>query len=162
MIPGFAFDYEFADFRIFFEIMGFWTPEYVEKKLGQLETLEDVEFPEHERVGRTLVRPSVLDEIAAELDAGDPLFDAEAVFDDYGVEEDSALLSELGYAVEWDGLSGGSIRSKEWVSGASWTLSFTDAIDGPRSAAVQCGGERRPTSERGLDSRSAVALGLVR
>jgi len=44
MIPDFAFDYQYADFRIFFEIMGFWTPEYVEKKLGQLETLEDVEM----------------------------------------------------------------------------------------------------------------------
>jgi hypothetical protein len=44
MIPDFAFDYKFADFRVFFEIMGFWTPEYVEKKLEQLDAVEDVEM----------------------------------------------------------------------------------------------------------------------
>ncbi|MFQ3476100.1 DUF790 family protein [Halonotius sp. F2-221B] len=44
MIPDFAFDYRFADFRVYFEVMGFWTPEYVEKKLGQLATVEDVEL----------------------------------------------------------------------------------------------------------------------
>ena len=44
MIPDFAFDYAFADFRVYFEVMGFWTPEYVEKKLGQLATVEDVEL----------------------------------------------------------------------------------------------------------------------
>jgi len=26
MIPDFAFDYDHADFRLFFEVMGFWTP----------------------------------------------------------------------------------------------------------------------------------------
>ncbi len=53
MIPDFAFDYAPAGaeskpvaerFRVYFEIMGFWTPEYVEKKLSQLETVEDVEL----------------------------------------------------------------------------------------------------------------------
>jgi len=44
MIPDFAFDYAFADFRVYFEVMGFWTPEYVEKKLGQLGSVEDVEL----------------------------------------------------------------------------------------------------------------------
>ena len=44
MIPDFAFDYRFADFRVYFEVMGFWTPEYVEKKLGQLAGVEDVEL----------------------------------------------------------------------------------------------------------------------
>ncbi|MDX1748195.1 MAG: DUF790 family protein, partial [Halobacteriales archaeon] len=44
MIPDFAFEYAYADFRVFFEIMGFWTPEYVAKKLDQLETVEDVEM----------------------------------------------------------------------------------------------------------------------
>ncbi|WP_246987476.1 DUF790 family protein [Halorientalis marina] len=42
VIPDFAFDYRHADFRVFFEIMGFWTPEYVEKKLAQLDAVEDV------------------------------------------------------------------------------------------------------------------------
>ncbi len=197
MIPDFAFDYKFADFHVFFEIMGFWTPEYVEKKLGQLETLEDVEmlvavdeslgvgeeiaardhraipysgnvrikdvrdalrryedelvaadaasvpdelrpdadvvslddvaaehgvseqalddvrFPDHERIGQTLIRAAVLDELRAELEPGVSLGDAEALFEERGIEEDSALLSELGYRVEWEGLSGGTIRSKE-------------------------------------------------
>ena len=44
MIPDFAFDYDHADFRLFFEVMGFWTPEYVEKKLGQLADVEDVDL----------------------------------------------------------------------------------------------------------------------
>jgi predicted nuclease of restriction endonuclease-like RecB superfamily len=44
MIPDFAFDYRYADFRVYFEVMGFWTPEYVDKKLSQLETVEDVDL----------------------------------------------------------------------------------------------------------------------
>jgi len=44
MIPDFAFDYQYADFRVYFEVMGFWTPEYVAKKLDQLATVEDVEL----------------------------------------------------------------------------------------------------------------------
>ena len=44
MIPDFAFDYKYGNFRVYFEVMGFWTPEYVEKKLGQLESVEDVEL----------------------------------------------------------------------------------------------------------------------
>jgi predicted nuclease of restriction endonuclease-like RecB superfamily len=196
MIPDFAFDYEHADFRVFFEIMGFWTPEYVEKKLSQLETVEDVEllvavdeslgvgeeiaardhraipysgtirlkdvrdalrryerdlvaesaadlpdelvpeadtisletladehgvsedaiesksFPDHERVGRTLVRPVVLDELADEIEVGMAFSEVEAVLADRGFEDASAVLSELGFAVEWEGLSGGTIRER--------------------------------------------------
>ncbi|MFC7080973.1 DUF790 family protein [Halorussus caseinilyticus] len=196
MIPDFAFDYEHADFRVFFEIMGFWTPEYVEKKLGQLETVEDVEmlvavdeslgvgedieardhraisysgtirlkevrdalrryeeelvaesaadlpdelvpeadvttlaslarargvsedaiegqsFPDHERVGRTLVRPAVLAALADEIETGMTFADAEDALADRGVEDASAVLSELGYAVEWEGLSGGTVVEK--------------------------------------------------
>jgi predicted nuclease of restriction endonuclease-like RecB superfamily len=44
MIPDFAFDYKYGEFRVFFEIMGFWTPDYVAKKLGQLADVEDVEL----------------------------------------------------------------------------------------------------------------------
>jgi hypothetical protein len=193
MIPDFAFDWPHGDFRVFLEIMGFWTPEYVEKKLSQLDTVEDVEllvavdeslgvgddieardhraipytgtvrvkdvravlrryeddlvaesaaalpdelrpeddvvdlatladrhgtseealdgksFPEHERVGRTLVRPTVLDALADDLDAGMDYADAEAVLDEYGIEDASALLSRLGYRVEWEGLGGGRL-----------------------------------------------------
>ncbi|WP_430506103.1 DUF790 family protein [Haloparvum sp. PAK95] len=202
MIPDFAFDYDHADFRVFFEVMGFWTPEYVEKKLGQLADVEDVElivavdeslgvgediaardhrvvtysgtvpikdvvavlreyeadlvadasadlpetlapdadvvtletvaanhgvaveaiedrtFPDHERVGRTLVRPAVLEAVDEAISAGDALADAETLLDEYGIEDTSAILSALGYRVEWEGLGGGTVRTKD----ASWTF----------------------------------------
>ena len=197
MIPDFAFDYRYADFRVFFEIMGFWTPEYVEKKLGQLETVEDVEmrvavdeslgvseqieardhraitysgsislkdvraalrryenqlvaetvsdlpdelrpdtdvttleelatehgvsensledvsYPDHERIGRTLVRSTVLDELNGEIEAQMTLSEVKELLAEYDIEDASALLSELGYVVEWEGLSGGTVRRKE-------------------------------------------------
>ena len=196
MIPDFAFDYKFADYRVFFEIMGFWTPEYVEKKLGQLEAVEDVEllvavdeslgvseaieardhraipysgsvrlkdvrdalrryeeqlvtesrdrlpdalepdadvislselaadhgvsedaldevsFPDHRRVGRTMIRPAVLDDMASELEAGLSLSAVEEIVESHGVSETSAVLSELGYEVAWEGLGGGTLREK--------------------------------------------------
>ncbi|MCU4924590.1 DUF790 family protein [Halobacteria archaeon AArc-dxtr1] len=196
MIPDFAFEYQYSDFRLFFEIMGFWTPQYVKKKLEQLDKLEDVDmlvavdeslgvgeeiaardhraipysgsvrlkdvaavlreyeadlvaesaaalpdelvpeadaidlatlaaergvsetaleavaFPAHERVGRTLVRPALLDELAAEIDDGMTLAEAERVLDDSGIDDASAVLSRLGYRVEWEGLSGGTVRSQ--------------------------------------------------
>jgi predicted nuclease of restriction endonuclease-like RecB superfamily len=196
MIPDFAFDYRFADFRVYFEIMGFWTPEYVEKKLDQLDTLENVEmvvavdeslgvgeeieardhraipysgsvrvkdvrdalrryeddlatasaadvpealtpaadvidladlaaehgvsedvlddrsFPDHERVGRTLVRPAVLTAIDEAIEAGMSLSAVEEVLDEYGIEDASATLSRLGYRVEWEGLGGGTITER--------------------------------------------------
>ncbi|WP_338742224.1 DUF790 family protein [Haloplanus salilacus] len=196
MIPDFAFDYRFTDFRVFFEIMGFWTPEYVEKKLGQLADLEDVEmlvavdeslgvgeaieardhraipytgsvrvksvvdalrryeerlvaetraglpdelrpeadavslstvaeehgvsedalddvvFPDHERVGGWLLRPALLSALADDLAPGMSLDAAEERLADCGVTETSAVLSRLGYEVVWDGLSGGTLREK--------------------------------------------------
>ncbi|QKY21584.1 DUF790 family protein [Halolamina sp. CBA1230] len=205
MIPDFAFDYapagaeveSVADrFRVYFEIMGFWTPEYVEKKLSQLETVEDVEllvavdeslaaseaieardhraipysgsvrvkdvldalrefeddlvadaaaelpeeivpdadaisladvaaeygvsvdavedqsFPDHRLVGRTLVRPGVLESAGEEIESGMALSDAEAALETYGLTDASAALSALGYRVEWEGLSGGTVREK--------------------------------------------------
>jgi hypothetical protein len=209
MIPDFAFDYRPAGaddgtefdagvegFRVYFEIMGFWTPDYVEKKLDQLDGVEDVEllvavdeslgvgeeieardhrviqysgrvrvkdvvdvlreyeaelvadaaaslpaeltptedaislatlaeghgvsedaladvsFPEHEQVGRTLVRPDVLDRVGGDLDAGMSLADAEARLERAGLTDTSAVLSRLGYRVEWDGLSGGVLTEK--------------------------------------------------
>ena len=197
MIPDFAFDYEHADFRLFFEVMGFWTPEYVEKKLGQLAAVEDVDllvavdeslgvgeavaardhrvvtysgtvrvkevvdvlreyeaefvaeaaadlpdsfepeddvlalaaladrhgvsetavedgpFPEHELVGRTLVRPAVLERIGDAIADGSPLSAVEETLDEYGIDDASATLSALGYRVEWEGLGGGTVRKKE-------------------------------------------------
>jgi len=215
VIPDFAFDYCHADFRVYFEIMGFWTPEYVAKKLDRLAELEDVEmivavdetlgvgetddvealtesgaadaeiearghraipysgtvrvkdvretlrryeddlvatsvaalpdemipdadvttiaavaadygvsedaiedqlFPEHEQVGRTLVRPAVLDELAAEIEAGMDLNTAEAILDERGIDDASAALARLGYRVEWEGLGGGTITQREGAS----------------------------------------------
>jgi predicted nuclease of restriction endonuclease-like RecB superfamily len=195
VIPDFAFAYDHADFRVFFEIMGFWTPEYVEKKLARFADLEDVaflvaydeslgvgeaiereghraipytgtvrlkdvrdalrpyedrlsgasadrlpdalvpdadavtiadlaaehavpesaieavEFPAHDRVGRTLVRPRVLAELAEDLEAGMTLSAAKRVLDERGIDDASAALSRLGYRVEWEGLHGGSLRT---------------------------------------------------
>ncbi|WP_336037058.1 DUF790 family protein [Halobacterium yunchengense] len=195
MVPDFAFDYDYGSERVYFEIVGFWTPEYVEKKLAQLDAtdevllvavdrdlgvgedvaardhrvveyagsvrvkdvvdalrdleadlvaesaaalpdelapeadavtlealaerrgvsedaVEAVSFPEHEVVGRTLVRPAVLDAIDADLEAGLSRSEAEAVVAEHGVGDASAVFSRLGYRVEWDGLSGGTLREK--------------------------------------------------
>ncbi|MFD1513520.1 DUF790 family protein [Halomarina rubra] len=196
VIPDFAFDYDHAPFRVFFEIMGFWTPEYVAKKLSRLADLEDVEllvavdeslgvgedlealdhraipyrgtvrvkdvrdalrryedelvaasaaslpgevrpdadvttiaalaaeygvsedavegkpFPDHERVGRTLIRPAVLEALAGRVEAGMALADAEAVLAEEGITDASAVLSRLGYRVEWEGLSGGTLHER--------------------------------------------------
>jgi predicted nuclease of restriction endonuclease-like RecB superfamily len=209
VIPDFAFDWRHGDFRVYFEIMGFWTPEYVEKKLSRLADLEDVDllvavdeslgvaegttdrtgtgdaaaeieardhraipysgtvrvkdvrdalreyeerldaraiadlpdklrpdadvvtlaalaadhgvseraiesvtFPEHERVGRTLVRPAVIETLADRIEAGMDLATAETILDEYGIDDASATLSLLGYRVEWEGLAGGTVREK--------------------------------------------------
>ena len=214
MIPDFAFDWKHGvpdvasgdsgagkatssrGFRVFFEIMGFWTPEYVAKKLDQIRGVEDVEllvavdeslgvgealeardaraipysgtvrlrdvrdalrryedrlndeqaatlpdelvpdpdvielttlaaehgvsetaiegraFPEHERVGRTLVRPAVLDSLAGEIEPGIDLSTVEERLEEHGIEDTSAMLSRLGYRVEWAGLSGGIVRER--------------------------------------------------
>jgi hypothetical protein len=209
MIPDFAFDYrpagatggsEFDDrpdgFRVYFEIMGFWTPDYVEKKLAQFADVEDVEllvavdeslgvgeavaardhrvvtysgrvrvkdvvdvlreyetelvaaaaadlpaelvpdedvvalsavaerhgvsedaladvsFPDHERVGRTLVRPATLSRVAEAVEPGASLADAEATLAEFGLSDASAVLSRVGYRVEWTGLDGGVVREK--------------------------------------------------
>jgi hypothetical protein len=197
MIPDFAFDYLHADFRLFFEIVGFWTPEYVEKKLETLERVEDVDmlvavdeslgigeeiaardhrvipysgtvrvkavrdalrtyenrlvadaaaglpeelvpdgdvvaladlaadydvsvdaiegraFPEHDRVGRTLIRPGVLEALEARIEPGSRLSEVEDVLGEYGISDASAVLSVLGYRVAWEGLGGGTIRRIE-------------------------------------------------
>jgi predicted nuclease of restriction endonuclease-like RecB superfamily len=186
-----------APFRVFFEIMGFWTPEYVEKKLARLDALEDVEmlvavdeslgvgdeieatdnraipyagtvnvkdvrdalrpyeerlvresaaaipdklqpddpvisltdlaseygvsedaledvaFPAHELVGRTLIDPTVLAELAAEIQPGMTYETATERLDAHGIEDDSATLARLGYRVAWEGLGSGTIELRE-------------------------------------------------
>ncbi|WP_336338905.1 DUF790 family protein [Haloarcula brevis] len=215
VIPDFAFDWrpgadtgvretgrgadgaDEAPFRVFFEIMGFWTPEYVEKKLARLDALEDVEllvavdeslgvgeeidatdaraipyagtvsvkavrdalrpyeerlvresaaaipdelrpdapvvsladlageygvsedalegvaFPAHEQVGRTLVAPAVLEELAADIQPGMDYETASDRLADRGIADDSAALARLGYRVAWEGLGGGTIEPRE-------------------------------------------------
>ncbi len=196
VIPDFAFEWIYGDFRVFFEIMGFWTPEYVEKKLSRFEDLEDVAFlvaydeslgvgdaiestghraipyttsvrlkdirdalrpyeatlraesaasvpetvipdadvvtmaelaetygvpestiesvttPKHELIGRTFVRPGVLRSIDADLSSGQTLSAVEELLDEYDLDETSAILSRLGYRIEWNGLSGGILCEK--------------------------------------------------
>ncbi|MFB6090312.1 MAG: DUF790 family protein [Halobellus sp.] len=203
MIPDFAFDYrpggaDEPELRVFFEVMGFWTPEYVEKKLEQFgsiaddvellvavdeslgvgeeiealdhrvvtftdrvrvkdvvdalreyevdlidaaaeslpdalapdedvvdlddlasergvsaDAMESVSFPDHERVGRTLIRPSVLDALSGKIGPGMSLSEAETVLEEHGVGDASAVLSRLGYRVAWEGLGGGTVEQKE-------------------------------------------------
>jgi hypothetical protein len=198
VIPDFAFDYRHGErpFRVFFEIMGFWTPEYVEKKLSRLADLEDVamlvavdeslgvgedveqltdgaipyrdtvrvkdvvdalrdyeaelvadaaaalpdelvpeddavtlatlatrlgvsedavtdaSFPDHERVGRTLVSPALLERLDGRIEPGMDLSAVETTLDEVGLDDASAVLSRLGYRVEWEGLGGGTVRRK--------------------------------------------------
>jgi len=195
VVPDFAFDWAHGGFRVYFEIMGFWTPEYVAKKLDRLadtehellvavdeslgvgeaieardhraipysgtvrlkdvrdalrgyeadlvaeaaaslpdelrpeadvvtiasladghgvseSALEDKRFPDHERVGRTLVRPAVLESLTERIEAGMSLEAAETVLDEYGIDDASAVLAELGFRVEWEGLSGGILRER--------------------------------------------------
>jgi predicted nuclease of restriction endonuclease-like RecB superfamily len=209
VIPDFAFDWRpggerevrdtasgDTELRVFFEVMGFWTPEYVEKKLDRLADVDDVEllvavdesldvgeqieardhraipysgtirvkdvrdalrpyeralvaasaadlaeelrpaadvvsladlaeeygvsedavedkrFPDHERVGRTLIRPSVLASLADQIELGQSLSAVEELLAARGIDDDGAVLSRLGYRVEWDGLSGGTVRER--------------------------------------------------
>lgn len=196
MIPDFAFDWKHGGFRVYFEIMGFWTPEYVTKKLDRLAAVDGLEmlvavdeslgvgeeietrdhraipysgqvqikdvrnalrryeeelvaaaeadlpdeirpesdvvtleslaesyavsesalegklFPEHERVGRTLVRPAVLDDLEEEIEEGMSFESAEAAIEDAGIDDASAVLATLGYRVEWEGLSGGTVQKR--------------------------------------------------
>ena len=72
----------------------------------------DVATPEHERIGRTLIRPAVLDSLAEEIEPGMDLADAEAVLEAYDIADSSAVLSRLGYRVEWDGLAGGVLAER--------------------------------------------------
>ena len=192
-VPDFAFVYDHADFRVFFEIVGFWTPAYLDKKLAQFRGLEDVAtlvavdeslgvgeataatgrdvvtytdsvrpkdvvdvlrrhesdlraaataslpatlspdadavpvadlaaeygvptdalaevtFPDHERVGDTLVRPAVLAAVAADLAAGQSFETAGERLADAGIDDAAAALSRLGYRVAWEGLGGGTL-----------------------------------------------------
>jgi len=196
VVPDFAFDWQRGEFRVYFEIMGFWTPEYIERKLSRLADVEDLEllvavdeslgvgeeieardhraltysgdvdlktvraalrryerrlvadaaaalpdelepeadvvsvstvatehgvseatldevsFPAHERVGRTLLRPGVLADIDSELVDGMQFAAVETVLSRYGIEETSPLLARLGYRVEWEGLGGGVLRER--------------------------------------------------
>ncbi len=196
IIPDFALDWKYGDFRVYFEIMGFWTPEYVEKKLDRLAAVDDVElliavdeslgvgddiesrdhraipyagsvnikdirnalrryedelvaetanelpeeltpeddvitlatlakeygvsesaleakgFPAHERVGRTLLRPAVLDSLREKIEAGMTLETVDEICSEAGIEETSSVLSTLGFRVEWEGLGGGTVRKR--------------------------------------------------
>ncbi|MDX1747502.1 MAG: hypothetical protein R3324_16330, partial [Halobacteriales archaeon] len=78
-----------------------------------VDVIEALTFPDHDLVGRTLVRPSVIDSIAADLADGMTLADAESVLSAHGISETSAVLSALGYRVAWDGLTGGRLERTE-------------------------------------------------
>jgi hypothetical protein len=73
------------------------------------DALDGKRFPEHEVVGRTLVRPAVIDALRDELEDGMAYAEAEAILDEHGIDDASALFSRIGYRVEWDGLGGGRL-----------------------------------------------------
>ncbi|PSQ42086.1 hypothetical protein BRD17_09510, partial [Halobacteriales archaeon SW_7_68_16] len=75
--------------------------------------VEDRSFPDHRLVGRTLVRPAVLDAVADDLAPGLGVDEAESILDDRGIDDASAALAELGYRVEWEGLTGGALRRRD-------------------------------------------------
>jgi hypothetical protein len=75
--------------------------------------VEDGPFPEHELVGRTLVRPATLDRLREDIGDGMSLSAVETRLDERGLGDASATLSTLGYRVEWEGLGGGTVRAKE-------------------------------------------------
>jgi len=77
-----------------------------------VDAVENQAFPEHNRLGRLLVRPAVLATISAELSAGMSLSEAESVLDEYGLTDTSAVLSAVDYRVVWDGLSGGTLEEQ--------------------------------------------------
>jgi hypothetical protein len=77
-----------------------------------VDAVEDKTFPEHRRVGRTLVRPAVLDDLADAIEPGMDLGEVEDVLAEYDIGDASAALSALGYRVAWEGLSGGTVREK--------------------------------------------------
>jgi hypothetical protein len=77
-----------------------------------VDAVEGKSFPEHTLVGRTLVRPAVLDALGERIAGGMALSEAEEVLDEHGLSDASAALAALGYRVEWEGLSGGTVREK--------------------------------------------------
>jgi hypothetical protein len=74
--------------------------------------LDGVSFPDHERVGRTLIRPAVLDEVASRLEPGLSLEAVDDVLGEWAVTETSAVVSALGYEIAWEGLGGGTLQRK--------------------------------------------------
>ena len=54
----------------------------------------------------------MLEELADDLEAGLSLSAAEALLDEHGLDDAGAVLSALGYRVEWEGLGGGTVREK--------------------------------------------------
>jgi hypothetical protein len=77
------------------------------------DALEDVAFPAHERVGRTLIDPAVLDELAEEIEPEMAYQAAIGRLSAHGIEDDSAALAHLGYRVAWEGLGKGTIQPRE-------------------------------------------------
>jgi len=55
-----------------------------------VEAIEDKSFPDHELVGRTLVRPAVLEAAGEKLEAGMAFSEVESILDDYAIDDASA------------------------------------------------------------------------
>jgi len=77
-----------------------------------VDALADVSFPDHERIGRTLCRPAVVDAVDERIEVGQSLSAVESVLDDYGVDDTASMLARLGYRIEWTGLDGGTVAER--------------------------------------------------
>ena len=70
-----------------------------------VDALDGVVFPEHRRMGWTLARPAVLNDIDAQLEADLSYSEAEEAIAGWGISHTGSVLSTLGYEVKWRGLA---------------------------------------------------------
>ncbi|ELZ45543.1 hypothetical protein C464_12237 [Halorubrum coriense DSM 10284] len=179
MIPDFAFDYDHADFRLFFEVMGFWTPEYVAKKLGQLADVEDVDLlvavDESLGVGEEIaarghrvvtytgaVRVKDVIDVLREYEAEFVADAAESLPDAFEPDDDVLTLRELAdrHGVSEAAVEDGPFPSHELVGRTlvrpSVLARIDDAIDdGAALSAVEA-----TLDEYGVDDASATLSAL--
>jgi hypothetical protein len=58
------------------------------------------------------VRESVLATLDSRVEPGQSLSAVEAACEEHGLSDVSAVLSTLGYRVEWEGLTGGTVAER--------------------------------------------------
>mgnify|MGYP000530736508 FL=1 len=188
MIPDFAFDYRPAGasertdtdsdtpFRVYFEVMGFWTPEYVEKKLEQFGSVAaDVELlvavDESLGVGEEIAaldhrvvtfsgHVRVKDVVDALGEYGSDLVDAAAeslpdeLSPDADVVDVEALAAEWGVSV--DAFDSVSFPEHERVGGALVRPVIFDALATEIEPGMSLSEAEAVLDEHGVDDASAA------